>query len=51
MRRGASLARRAPLALLYFGIFCPVAWIARQVRDPLDRSWDGTRPSYFTRPR
>lgn len=42
--------RHLALAALYFAVVTPAGLCARAVRDPLRRSWDGSRTSYLDRP-
>ena len=55
MRAGALLGEvnsRIILTVLFYGVFAPVGFVMRRIRDPLDRSWrDGRRSNWIQRDR
>jgi len=54
MRAGALLGEvnsRIILTVLFYGVFAPLGFVMRRIRDPLDRSWrDGRASNWIRRP-
>jgi hypothetical protein len=43
---------RIILTVVFYGLFAPVGFVLRRIRDPLDRSWrDGATSTWVPRPR
>ena len=43
---------RIILTVLFYGVFAPLGFVMRRIRDPLDRSWrDGRASHWIRRPR
>ena len=52
MRAAALLGEvnsRVILTILFYGVFAPIGFVMRRIRDPLDRSWRDGRPSNWIR--
>ena len=52
MRAAALLGEvnsRVILTILFYGVFAPIGFVMRRIRDPLDRSWRDGRTSNWIR--
>ena len=52
MRAAALLGEvnsRIILTVLFYGVFAPIGFVMRRIRDPLDRSWHDGRTSNWIR--